>query len=304
MSETLHVNLLFESRMVTVTDVRCRPHEACCGGEEFSDSHEIVFPRSGLFVRKVGREETAADANSVLFFRRNQSYRVSHPIVGGDDCTTLSFAGETLLEAFATYDPNAYDCPDDPFPALSTLNGTKATLMVHHLRSLLLGKTSATCSLDALSADEHALRLLDVVAFDAAQFLGRRVGQVRESTRRAHRALAFEARVFLSERMRESQTLPDIARAVHSSPFHLARVFRRTTGLSLHKYLTRLRLREALQRLAGGESDLTRLAHSVGFSSHSHFSQAFRGEFNCPPGECRDLLASHRRNKTSTNLTA
>lgn len=297
MCETLQFNALHQSRVVTVTDVRCRPHDCGRGCEEFNESHEIVFPRSGFFVREVGREETAGDSNCVLFFRRNQPYRVSHPVAGGDDCTTLSFSRATLLEAFGAYDPRLYDCPYDPFPSLGALSDSVATLMLHRMRSSLLGGHFGSGTLDVLSTDEYALRLLDAVAFDAAQFLGRRVGRVGDDTRRAHRALAEEARAFLRVHMRESHSLPEIARAVYSSPFHLARVFRRVTGLSLHRYLTRLRLREALQRLADGERDLTRLAFSVGYSSHSHFSQAFRGEFGCPPNACRGRPISHRRAK-------
>src|SRR5438552_861806 len=37
-------------------------------------------------------------------------------------------------------------------------------------------------------------------------------------------------------------TLHDIARAIFSSPFHLAHVFRRETGGTLHSHLSRLRL--------------------------------------------------------------
>ena len=86
MSTHLHVVPLFKSRTVTVRDVRCRPHGPECGGEETTAIYEIVFPRSGLFVKHVGGREVVADANHILFFRRGEPYRVSHPVAGGDDC--------------------------------------------------------------------------------------------------------------------------------------------------------------------------------------------------------------------------
>jgi AraC-like DNA-binding protein len=74
---------------------------------------------------------------------------------------------------------------------------------------------------------------------------------------------------------------------VHASPFHLARVFRERAGVPVHRYLTRLRLRAALERLSDGADDLTALALDLGFSSHSHFTDAFRREFGRSPSDVR-----------------
>jgi AraC family transcriptional regulator len=55
----------------------------------------------------------------------------------------------------------------------------------------------------------------------------------------------------------------------------------------MHRYLNRLRLLEALEPLAQGEADLSTLALDLGFSSHSHFTAAFRKEFAMSPREVR-----------------
>jgi AraC family transcriptional regulator len=99
------------------------------------------------------------------------------------------------------------------------------------------------------------------------------------------RPLVDAARVVLARRFRDKLSLGELARAVFSSPFHLARIFRRETGLSLHRHLTRLRLRHALEHLADGKPDLTMLALDLGFSSHAHFTHAFRNEFGYAPSE-------------------
>ncbi len=87
--------------------------------------------------------------------------------------------------------------------------------------------------------------------------------------------------------MSERVTLDDVARAVHVSPFHLARIFQQQTGVPVHRYLTQLRLRASLERL---DSDLTVVALELGFSSHSHFTDAFRREFGRSPSEMRKIL--------------
>jgi AraC-like DNA-binding protein len=41
-------------------------------------------------------------------------------------------------------------------------------------------------------------------------------------------------------------------------------------------------------------SDLTALAFDLGFSSHSHFSAAFRRAFGCTPSAFRESMRVHR----------
>ena len=54
----------------------------------------------------------------------------------------------------------------------------------------------------------------------------------------------------------------------------------------LHAYRDQLRLQGALPRLAAGE-DITRVALDLGYSSHSHFTWAFRRRFGVPPSSVR-----------------
>ena len=49
---------------------------------------------------------------------------------------------------------------------------------------------------------------------------------------------SMRTRVVLARRLCDKLSLTEIARAVFSSPFHLARIFRRETGVSLHRQLT------------------------------------------------------------------
>jgi AraC-like DNA-binding protein len=105
-------------------------------------------------------------------------------------------------------------------------------------------------------------------------------------------------------RFRSTLSLAEVARAVHYSPYHLARLFRREVGVPIHRYRSRLRLGAALERLAEGADDLTALALDLGYSSHSHFSNAFRRAFGIPPGDCRRTLAPARLRELSKNLKA
>src|SRR5438093_7174967 len=97
---------------------------------------------------------------------------------------------------------------------------------------------------------------------------------------------------FLDARFTERLHLTEVADAVGASPAYLTDVFRQFEGISLHRYLTQLRLARALNELPQ-TSDLTRLALDLGFSSHSHFTMAFRRAFGCTPSGFRRRTRRH-----------
>lgn len=97
--------------------------------------------------------------------------------------------------------------------------------------------------------------------------------------------LADAMRQLMAASFCQPLTLETIARQCGSSAFHAARVFRRVTGVTLHRHLTQLRLRSALLRKHEFAGRLTELALTTGFSSHSHFSAAFKSEFGVSPSD-------------------
>ena len=141
--------------------------------------------------------------------------------------------------------------------------------------------------LEPLWADVTALQLVADVLESAFVHHGGTPKPRKEATDADHAGRAEAAKTYLASRMSERVSLDEVARAVHASPFHLARIFQQQTGVPVHRYLTQLRLRASLERLADGASDLTALALELGFSSHSHFTDAFRREFGKSPSEMR-----------------
>jgi len=65
-------------------------------------------------------------------------------------------------------------------------------------------------------------------------------------------------------------------------------VFQQVEGLPLYRYQLRLRLARALDLLPQHD-DLTALSLDLGFSSHSHFSAAFRQAYGRSPSQFRKL---------------
>ena len=88
----------------------------------------------------------------------------------------------------------------------------------------------------------------------------------------------------LREKLAGPPTLEEIGRAVGCSPFHLSRTFSTTTGMTIPQYLRQLRMERAAELLRSGKFNVTEAALEVGYSSLSHFSQAFHETFGCCPG--------------------
>lgn len=139
----------------------------------------------------------------------------------------------------------------------------------------------AAGQLEALALEERLAGLLNQVAAAAP-------------TAAPHRAVE-RACELLAAAPGQQLTLSEIGRAVHCSPFHLARAFRRSTGRSLHAHRMALRLALAVDRLAQGQQDLSALAAELGFASHSHFSTVFRRSLGQSPQQLRTNLAAQRR---------
>ena len=86
----------------------------------------------------------------------------------------------------------------------------------------------------------------------------------------------------------------ELAATVGLSAPHLSRSFHTLTGMTLRAYRTRLRVLQSLEPVADGV-DLSRVAHDLGFSSHSHFTFAFRRTFAAAPSGVRPALAGSRK---------
>jgi AraC family transcriptional regulator len=276
---------LYESALVHLSDYRCCAPRSGPAEEESSTANHVVLMRRGAFCKHFGRRAAAADVNQAVFFSKGSTYRVSHPADCGDRGTVFAPAPRVLKDIAREFDPAVDDHPDRPF---SFVTGPCDTGVFWRHRELVQRLENAKAEpLEPLWADVTALELVADVLQAAFERTGRLRPRRRSGTDDDHAERAEAAKSYLAGRLGAAVTLNDVARTVHVSPFHLARLFRQQTGVPIHRYLTRLRLRAALERLAEGASDLTELALDFGFSSHSHFTSAFRAEFGRSPSEVR-----------------
>ena len=136
---------------------------------------------------------------------------------------------------------------------------------------------------DPLLIEEGVLSLLG----ELLDTLYRRNRPIDTGTTRA-RATVEAARESIDRSFERNRSLQAIAADAGVSVFHLCRLFRAATGLTLHQYRLQVRLRTALERLRASEDVLT-VAIGLGFCSHSHFCRQFHRAFGVTPTAARAL---------------
>ncbi|MFO7171771.1 MAG: AraC family transcriptional regulator [Bacillota bacterium] len=81
--------------------------------------------------------------------------------------------------------------------------------------------------------------------------------------------------------------LEEVARAVHLSPFHFSRLFKKRTGMTFGQYLTAERVERARQLLLHSNLPIDEVARRVGYHKTGHFSRKFREQTGMTPSEYR-----------------
>jgi AraC family transcriptional regulator len=220
-----------------------------------------------LYLRHVGRGQSVADANHVLLFNVGEGYQVSHPVAGGDACLSLTVSQPLLRELAPAAMLQRRNPPVFRHQALRI--DERAQVLVALLRhSLHRG------SIESLEAESLALTLV-------GRSLGPRTTHAPGATH-ARQRLVDRAKLLLASDLTRRWTLADIAAEIGGSPVYLTQAFQQVEGMPLYRYHLRLRLARALDLMAGCE-DVAALAQDLGFSSHSHFSAAFRQAYGRTP---------------------
>lgn len=229
------------------------PGEARVWGRETKAHAELDLPREGLHLRApTARRQHVIHPAMAGFAHAGDEYRRASPTARPGTSTFVAVRGALAEELIPRHCGRTH--------AVTT---AAATL---HLR--------LARAVDPLEVEELALAL---VRCTLAPGPPRRL-----PVSPTHRRLADEIEHVIATSFADRLTLEMIARRCRTSPFHASRVFRAVTGETIHRRLTRVRLRSAMFQLHRGVRP-TQVALDTGFSSHSHFTSAFRGELGVTP---------------------
>ena len=231
---------------------RCPGQQRAWAREE-SRYLALDLQQAGAHLRAFGRDRRVVDLTVAAAHCAGDEYAMASPGAAPQRATSILVRGELAQEL------------------AGLVRG------FHHVPAAAALAHARLCrSTDALETEEIALALFASL-----------VPAPRPEVTPARRRLAEEMQHVIATRHRDRITLREIAGG--RSPFHAARVFRRVVGETVHRHLNRVRLRAASLELEPGR--LTEIALAAGFSSHSHFTHAFRAEFGRAPSS----VARHRR---------
>ena len=270
------MGVVFEGDRVVLGEFHCWPGDPRWSRENcVEEGHLVVFPGTSVVIEHAG-SPVVATPNHVMFYNPQQSYRrrLLHP--RGDHCAFL-LVDAGLLEEVAAPQLSGMRFPVSHGPL------EPETYLLHRL---LLRAVEARVA-DRLLVEETLCRLLAEAVVSGLRLVQAPGRRERRSTAAGHAELVEATKELLARRLGDRLTLGEIARSVHSSPFHLARVFRAHTGFSIHGYRNQLRLRSSLERLFEPDADLALLGRELGYSSHSHFTDSFHRTFGRPPSAVR-----------------
>jgi AraC-like DNA-binding protein len=267
----LTLRTVSEGDGLTVADVACRHRRGRGQVVELRGRHALVLVRRGCFVREVDGTDHVLDATSAYALAPGQVERYHHPHDDGDDCTMLAFTPEALAQVRG----GELDVPATPWRV-------DASLDLRHRRLLA----------ELRRGDDPGAALESATLLAAAAF-GCRDPARMQSGRPASLTLRRRACDAVRELLAAdpSLSLGALARHTGLSPHHLSRTFTAITGATVSEHRRQLRARDALERLAGGERDLARVAADAGFADHSHLVRELRRQTGRTPSALRALLA-------------
>ena len=104
---------------------------------------------------------------------------------------------------------------------------------------------------------------------------------------------------FLDSNYSEHITLDTLTELTHMNKYYMAHSFAKYTGKSPIQYLNQRRMEAACTLLKDTDHSIASISSSVGFSSQSYFTQAFRKKYSMTPIKYRQQNASQKAEELS-----
>lgn len=223
-----------------VGEFRCPAGDRRWRGENWiGATAHVVVPGPAVAITQGGGDEQIATPCEVVLYNPDVTYRRRLVDQGGDNAVFIELAPDLAEET----------------GRFGTTSAPLAAVDYVRLRSLTRRLP------DPLVLDELVLTVLAPLSAPRPAADGKIARRVKD---------------LVASEPEAPHTLASIGAALHYSPYHLARLFRRQTGMTISGYRTQLRVRLAALRVIDGGAPLAAVATDLGFASHSHLTTAFR----------------------------
>jgi AraC-like DNA-binding protein len=107
---------------------------------------------------------------------------------------------------------------------------------------------------------------------------------------------------WLDENITHGLTIHTIAEYSGYSHWHLQRIFKKYTGVTLGSYISKRQLYFAALDLLGREKDIVLVAMKYGYESQQTFTRAFKARLQVNPGEVKRFTPAQAEDFTQQTL--
>lgn len=277
--------ILFQSSQLHIGRFRCNAASDLWQTENYTGQYPIVvFPRIPVAIHQAARPSVVATPIHVMLYNSCHPYRRELIDPRGDISDFFALQPGLIREISESAGGHVDDDCRAPFASSHSACPSRTYL----IQRALFGLVESGKQVDPVFIDETFMNLLPDL-LQSSWVFSRRGKDATSAVQRGQRDQVEASKAFISQQFRQPLKMEDIARVADCSVYHLCRIFKKFTGLTVHRFLTHCRLRCSMEEVMDSNRPLTRVALDLGFCSHSHFTNAFRAEFGVPPRRMRDM---------------
>jgi AraC-like DNA-binding protein len=120
--------------------------------------------------------------------------------------------------------------------------------------------------------------------------------KIKHSPKHNNRGVIEETIRYVEENLTSDLSLAILSERANFSPVYFHKLFRASTGKTLHDYVENQRIKKSIDLLISSEMNLTQIAYECGFSSQSYVSYAFKRRMKCSPREyAKTILQTYEK---------
>lgn len=264
--------LLFASPAIRLGTFRCPVNAPDFSTAGLIDAFHVCFPRTSCWLEFEDAPRFVADASRATLYNPYQPFARAPISPDGDHTDWIALSDSLARDVVGHFNPA------DATSLRAFRFGVSGVSQSTYLLQRALFVDVERGLADRLAIEERTVAIVSRVlatAYASTQNLpigGRKTQHLVENAREA-----------ILESLAENLGVAEIAARLSVSVFHLCRVFRASTGTTLHAYRRDMRLRAALGLVQEHRGQLSSLAMQVGFYSHAHFTRSFRSAFGVAP---------------------
>lgn len=121
----------------------------------------------------------------------------------------------------------------------------------------------------------------------AYSFLMNLISHIQSSQNKSWPKSVLKAVYFIQSHYAEPISLDDIVDESQISKYHLTRIFQQYTHMTPMKFVTKIRMEQALKLLKDDSLTIDEIAKSVGYANGNYFNKVFRSFIGVSPGKYR-----------------